>query len=101
MIVLNANGTPLSTSGLPAKNDISQPLSRNSTSNRSASDGSSTPMEGKMSNPLNGFFLQLGLDGGSLDLKGDSSESESSMLGKRTLKLFKFKNTKKYFTFVC
>ncbi|CAD5230953.1 unnamed protein product [Bursaphelenchus okinawaensis] len=89
MIVLNPDGTPVNGNGVPSRSEFSaQPHSRNSTSNLSASDGSATPMENKMDNtPLNGFLMSFGLDAGSLDLKGDSSddrESESSGLGNST-----------------
>ncbi|CAD5233852.1 unnamed protein product [Bursaphelenchus xylophilus] len=88
MIVLNPDGTPVNGNGVPSRPEYAaQPLSRNSTSNLSASDGSATPMENKLDTPLNGFLLSFGLDAGSLDLKGDSSddrESDSSGLGNST-----------------
>ncbi|KAI6192380.1 Zinc finger protein, protein [Aphelenchoides bicaudatus] len=59
--------------------------SRHSTSNLSASDGSMTPLNGAKQDNTEfdnrGFLMSLGLDSGSLDLKAESSESDSSVVG--------------------
>ncbi|KAI6240781.1 BMA-SYD-9, isoform h [Aphelenchoides fujianensis] len=98
MIVLNANGQPTTLNGQslsPFANGSAAspyartqrretPSSRHSTSNMSAaSDGSATPLNGKLGPILNDrcFLMSLGLDAGSLDLKAESSESDSSLVG--------------------
>lgn len=50
-----------------------------------------TPLNGpKAENPFDerGFLMSLGLDAGSLDLKAESSESDSSVVGGWVLELF-------------
>ncbi|KAI6180467.1 Zinc finger protein, protein [Aphelenchoides besseyi] len=90
MIVLNTGAQTTTSNGQIYPNSShpyqrqQTPSSRHSTSNMSAaSDGSATPLNGKLGPIMNDrcFLMSLGLDAGSLDLKAESSESDSSVVG--------------------